>query len=160
MPAKQTPIPIPRAEHLPLPLPATLRDQLSAHFIQTNTIRTLKTTLDKSLAETNWDQRVHERVLALLREGRVVTWQGMQDMLVAEALGKEVEEDDDGGEEGRERDGGMKNGQEEGAKEIGGGAMGIQMPEKVRQSGVKVVREALEKGPVVVREELTDGWEV
>ena len=116
--------------------------------------------MDTVSREAEWQQRVYDRTMQLLREGSVGSWKELEAILVREAMGKEDDDDDDdsdGGEVAGERDGdrGGKTGRVSVVK-----VADIEMPEKVKKEGWKVVRERLEKAEVVVREELTDGWVV
>lgn len=95
--------------------------------------------------------------MQLLREGEVGTWAELEQKLVREAMGREEEDeeeeddDDEDEEEGR--------GKQKRKLEIK--VADIEVPEKVKRAGWEVVRAKLEGAEeIVVKEEVTDGWEV
>ena len=105
-------------------------------------------------------------------------WKELEGLLVREAMGMEggEEEEEEEGAEGdadAEEDGNAENyewvrrrEQRGTARKRRGGASSvvkvadIELPNKAKKEGWKVVRQEMEQAEIVVKEELTDGWVV
>ncbi|KAL2049426.1 hypothetical protein ABVK25_010330 [Lepraria finkii] len=137
--APSHPLLIPR--DIPTPLPDDLRQDIRAALVRERAIKNILKALKTECGKAGWEDALKARVNQLLRSGEFKSRADLVGVLVREARGLSVAEEE---EEGEER--GDWEGEVEG-RDVNGGEklVDIKIPEKAIAEGAKVVREVLEK---------------
>ena len=129
------------------PLPENLRHELHSLLLDQQMIKQLQSTLLDTTTSVGWQTSVEERVLQLLRDGNVRNLRELERVVVGEALGRDLLENDNEEEsKDKRRDSNAYNGEKG----------DIKMPHPAIKAGKKVVRDALDRSVDVSEEKIEE----
>ena len=138
--APPTPLLIPR--DIPTPLPDDLRQDIRAALVRERAIKNILKALKTEGGKAGWEDALKARVNQLLRSGEFKSRADLVGVIVQEARGLPVAEE----EEGEERESGKVKGKGRGRDVKGGEKLvDIKIPDKAIAEGTKAVRGVLEK---------------